>query len=120
MADTAPSHHPDEKARLIRWDLQDNGRSLTNRTVFAELDGGFHDGIRADSDGNVWAATAFGGEGVDGVHVYHPDGTKLGQIVMPEGCANITFVGERRNRLFICGSQSVYTIWTATQAAHIS
>ena len=33
---------------------------------------GFHDGIRADVDGNVWCGTGFGGEGVDGVHVYAP------------------------------------------------
>ena len=84
------------------------------------LDKGFHDGVRADVDGNIWAATPFGGEGVDGVHVYAPDGTKLGQILMPEGCANLAFVGEHRNRLFICGSQSVYTLYTAAQGAHVT
>jgi gluconolactonase len=57
---------------------------------------------------------------VDGIHVYAPDGTKLGQILMPEGCANLCFVGERRNRLFICGSQSVYTLYTAAQGAHVT
>lgn len=120
VADTAPTHHPGEKAQIIAWDVQDNGRRLENRRVFTSLDAGFHDGIRADVDGNVWAATAFGGEGVDGVHVYAPDGTKLGQILMPEACANLAFVGEHRNRLFICGSQSVYTIYTAAQGAHRS
>ncbi len=116
-ADTAPTHHPGEKAKIIAWDVEENGRKLTNRRDFAVLEGGFHDGIRTDTDGNVWAATAFGGEGVDGVHVYEPGGTKLGQILMPEGCANLCFCGERRNRLFICGSQSVYTLYTATQGA---
>jgi gluconolactonase len=119
-ADTAPTHFPGEKAKIIVWDLQDNGRRLSNRRVFVELDAGFHDGIRCDRDGNIWAATAFGGEGIDGVHVYAPDGTRLGQIVMPAGCANLCFVGERRNRLFICGSQSVYTLYTAAQGAHIT
>ena len=61
-----------------------------------------------------------GGAGVDGFHGYAPDGNRLGQIEMPKGCANLTFVGKRRNRLFICGSQSVYTLYTATQGAHIS
>ena len=120
VADTAPTHHPDEKARIIAWDLVDNGRTLANRRVFVELDKGFHDGIRCDRDGNVWAATAFGGEGIDGVHCYAPDGTRLGQIQMPEACANLCFVGERRNRLFICGSQSVYTLYTAAQGAHVT
>ena len=63
---------------------------------------------------------AFGGEGVDGIHVYVPDGTRIGQILMPESCANLCFVGKRRNRLFICGSQSVYTIYTAATGAHIT
>jgi len=118
VADTAPAMGPPgEPAKIVAWDVQDNGRKLTNRRDFTVLDGGFHDGIRTDVDGNVWAATAFGGEGVDGVHCYAPDGTKLGQILMPEGCANCCFVGERRNRLFICGSQSVYTLYTAAQGA---
>jgi gluconolactonase len=117
VADTAPTHHPGEKAKIIAWDVQENGRRLANRRDFAVLDKGFHDGIRTDVDGNLWCATAFGGEGVDGVHVYAPDGVKLGQIVMPEGCANLCFVGERRNRLFMCGSQSVYTLYTAAQGA---
>lgn len=120
VADTAPTHHPGEKARIIAWDVEQEGRRLENRRVFTELDAGFHDGIRPDVDGNIWAATAFGGEGVDGVHVYAPDGTKIGQIVMPEGCANLCFCGEHRNRLFICGSQSIYTLYTAAQGAHRS
>ena len=117
VADSSATHHP-EPARIIVWDVEDNGRKLTNRKVFATLEKGFHDGIRADVDGNVWAATAFGGEGVDGVHVYAPDETKIGQILIPEACANLSFVGTQRNRLFICGSQSVYTIYTAAQGAH--
>jgi len=127
-ADTAPTHFPDEKAKIIAWDVQDNGRMLANRRVFVELDrgpatlgpGALHDGIRADVDGNIWAGTIFGGEGIDGIHVYAPDGTRIGQILMPESCANLTFVGKHRNRLFICGSQSVYTIYTGAQGAHVS
>ena len=120
VADTAPTHNPEEKARIIAWDVEKNGQRLANRRIFVELDGGFHDGIRGDRDGNLWAATAFGGEGTDGVHVYAPDGTRISPILMPESCANLCFVGERRNRLFICGSQSVYTLYTAAQRAHIT
>ena len=54
VADTAPTHHPKEKAKIYRWDVQDNGRRLTNRREFASLEAGFHDGIRADVDGNIW------------------------------------------------------------------
>jgi gluconolactonase len=118
VADTAPTHFPNEKAKLIAWDVQNNGARLTNRRVFATLDAGFHDGIRADVDGNVWCGTGFGGEGVDGVHVYAPDGKRIGQVLMPEGTANLCFIGEHRNRLFMTSSQSVYTLYTAAQGAH--
>jgi gluconolactonase len=94
VADTAPTHFPGEK--------------------------GFHDGIRADVDDNIWCGTGFGGAGVDGVHVYAPDGTKIGQVIMPEGTANLCFVGKHRNRLFMTSSQSVYTLYTAAQGAHIT
>jgi gluconolactonase len=120
VADTAPTHFPAEKAKIWAFTLQDNGRRLTNRREFAVQQVGFHDGIRADVDGNVWCATGFGGEGVDGVHVYAPDGVKIGQIVMPEGTANLCFVGKQRNRLFMTSSQSVYTLYTAAQGAHIT
>ena len=120
VADTAPTHYPREKAKIIAWDVQNNGSRLSNRRVFATLDAGFHDGIRADVDGNIWCGTGFGGEGIDGVHVYAPDGTKIGQIVMPEGTANLCFVGKDRNRLFMTSSQSVYTLYTAAKGAHLT
>ena len=52
---------------------------------------------------------------MDGVHVYAPDGKRIGQIVMPEGTANLCFIGKNRNRLFMTSSQSVYTLYTAAQ-----
>jgi gluconolactonase len=120
VADTAPTHFPNEKATILAWDVQNDGARLTNRRVFATLDTGFHDGIRMDADGNVWCGTGFGGEGVDGVHVYAPDGTRIGQVVMPEGTSNLCFVGTNRNRLFMTSSQSVYTLYTAAQGIHIT
>ena len=81
--------------------MGENGGRLTNRREFATLETGFHDGIRADVDGNIWCGTGFGGDGIDGVHVFAPDGTRIGQLLMPEGSANLTFVGKQRNRLFI-------------------
>ena len=43
----------------------------------------------------------FGGEGIDGVHCLASDGTLIGQIHLPETCANVCFGGLKRNRLFI-------------------
>jgi gluconolactonase len=123
VADTAPTHF-DEPATIIRWDVQNNGRKLTNRKQLctAELNGkmGFYDGIRCDVDGNIWCGAGWVGDGYDGVHVRDPSGALIGQILLPEICANLTFCAEHRNRLFMCGSQSIYTIYTAAQGAHMT
>ena len=58
---------------------------------------GFADGIRCDEDGNVWAGMGWVGDGYDGVHVFSPDGTRIGMIRMPEIISNITFGGSYRD-----------------------
>jgi gluconolactonase len=88
-----------------------SGRPADGR-VFVDMSPGTSDGIRCDTDGNLWAAAAGGGDGYDGVHVFAPDGTRIGAIVLPEQCANICFGGRRNNRLFMAASQSVYSLYT--------
>jgi len=78
------------------------------------------DGIRADVDGNIWASAGWVGDGYDGVHIFHPDGTRIGQIRLPEICSNVCFGGRKRNRLFMTASQSVYAVYVETQGAHIT
>ena len=48
---------------------------------------------------------------------YHPDGTLIGKIHLPETCANLCFGGKRRNRLFMTASTSVYAVYVETQGA---
>ena len=72
----------------------------------APVSGG-SDGIRCDVDGNVWSAAGWLGNGYDGVHTFTPEGQLIGQIKLPEICANICFGGEKRNRLFIAASTSL-------------
>ena len=80
----------------------------------------FADGIRCDTQGNVWAACGWVGPGFDGVHVFAPDGDRIGLIEMPEICSNLCFGGRDRNRLFITASQSVYALYVGARGAHIS
>lgn len=84
---------------------------------FADMSPGTSDGIRCDEDGNLWSAAGGGGDGYDGVHVFDPDGTLIGQIVLPEICANVCFGGLRRNRLFMAASQSVYAVYLNARGA---
>jgi gluconolactonase len=79
---------------------------------------GLADGIRCDVDGNVWGAGGWVGDGYDGVHCFNPEGTLIGQIKLPEIGANLCFGGEKRNRLFIAASTSIYAVYVETQGAH--
>jgi gluconolactonase len=81
---------------------------------------GGSDGIRADVDGNIWSSAGWAGEGYDGVHVFAPDGQRIGAILLPEICANVCFGGAKRNRLFMTASQSLYAVYVETQGAHIT
>jgi gluconolactonase len=100
---------------IMMYDLT-SGRPATPR-VFAEMAPGSSDGIRCDTDGNVWSAAGGGGDGYDGVHVFAPDGVMIGQIVLPEHCANLCFGGPARNRLFMAASQSVYAVYLNVKGA---
>ena len=93
-----------------------NGHQFTNLLLDGKKAGS--DGIRCDIDGNVWSA-AGGGPGLDGVQVFTPEGERIGQILLPERCANIAFGGLKRNRLFITASQSLYAVYVNTRGAHI-
>ncbi len=124
IADTGSSHYPEAAKEIKVWDIVDK-KSLRNgkRFVSMELEGvgaGQADGIRADVDGNVWSSAGWVGDGYDGVHIFAPDGARIGQIRLPEMCSNVCFGGRKRNRLFMTGSQSLYAVYVETQGAHIT
>jgi len=89
------------------------GRPTDGRR-FVDMSPGGSDGIRCDVHGNLWAAAGGGGDGYDGVHVFAPDGTLIGQVVLPEQCSNLCFGGRRSNRLFMTAAQSVYSLYVNT------
>ncbi|MSP05625.1 MAG: SMP-30/gluconolactonase/LRE family protein [Acetobacteraceae bacterium] len=99
---------PDGPRTTHVYDIVD-GKAVNGRLFFDDSPG-YADGIRVDTEGNVWAAMA-GTEGHDGVAVFAPDGTLLGRILLPERCANLCFGGRKRNRLFMTASQSVYALY---------
>jgi gluconolactonase len=84
--------------------------------ITAETDG-TPDGLRVDVDGNLWVGWGMGREGLDGVSIFNPEGKPIGRIDLPERCANLCFGGRHRNRLFMCGSTSVYSLFVNTQGA---
>jgi len=74
------------------------------------------DGMRTDVGGNIWCS-ANGPLGYAGVFVYNAQGKLIGRIRLPEVCANLTFGGPKRDRLFMTASQSLYVLQILTQGA---
>jgi gluconolactonase len=124
ICDTGSSHYPEAPKNIRVYDVVDS-KSLKNGKQFVSMDmpgkgAGQADGLRADVDGNIWVGAGWVGSGYDGVHVFSPGGQRIGMILLPEMCANVCFGGTRRNRLFMCGSQSLYAVYVETQGAHIA
>jgi gluconolactonase len=104
ISDTGLSHQPGGPAHIRRFDVNSD-LSLSGGEVFAECTAGFFDGFRVDQEGRIWTS-AF-----DGVHCYNPDGRLIGKIRIPEIVGNLTFGGAKNNRLFICGTTSLYAVY---------
>ena len=104
VSDTGASHVADGPRHIRVFDVSDDGTSLDGGRVFATCSAGLFDGFRLDDAGHVWASAA------DGVHCYDPDGTLLGKVRVPETVANVEFGGPKCNRLFICGTTSLYAV----------
>ncbi len=111
VADTGATHVPNGPKHIRRFRVNPDGRSLSGGEVFAECQVGLFDGFRLDVHGNVWTST---GAGVD---CYTPEGILIGRVRVPEVVANVCFGGPKRNRLFICGTTSLYAIYLNTQGA---
>jgi gluconolactonase len=133
ICDTGASHYDKAPKNIMEFDLTDDGKKLGKGREYISMkmpiysgpkngqeDAGFADGIRADTDGNIWVGAGWVGEGYDGVHVFSPDGTRIGLILLPEICANVCFGGPKRNRLYMAASQSLYAVYVEAQGAHVS
>ena len=107
IADTGVTHKANGPKHIRKLEVKADGASLGKSSVFAECTAGLFDGFRVDEAGRIWTSAG------DGVHVYDKDGTMIGKIRIPELVANVCFGGPRRNRLFICGTTSLYSAYLA-------
>jgi gluconolactonase len=110
VADTGASHVENGPRHIRAFDVGESG-NLSDGSVFATCTSGLFDGFRFDEAGRIWTSAG------DGVHCYDPDGTLIGKISVPEVVANVVFGGVKRNRLYICGTTSLYAIMLQVNGA---
>jgi gluconolactonase len=123
ITDTGWLGGPQKKTLIRVFDVSDDGKLSNDRVFhdFADVPAPYiADDIRADEDGNIWAAGGWSpNHNMNGVRVFAPDGTPLGAIVVPEVAANLCFGGHHHNRLFIAASTSIYAMDVGTRGVEL-
>ena len=78
--------------------------TLANRRLFCRTDHGVPDGFLVDARGWLWCTAG------DGLHVYAPDGRRLGFIPTPTTASNVALGGTNGKRLFITAETHLYAL----------
>jgi gluconolactonase len=104
VADSGAIHEPGSfdprrPHHVLAFDVVD-GIRLGSGRLFAEVTPGFPDGLKVDTAGRVYVTSA------SGVQVFAPDGTLLGEILVP-GAVNFCFGGPGGNVLYITSDTAV-------------
>ncbi len=85
------------------------GRQFAEAQAWVRAGEGVADGLKLDKQGNIFAA------GPGGIHVFAPDGTRLGRIETGAPTGNLNW-GEDGSVLFIAANHSILRLRTATAA----
>jgi gluconolactonase len=118
VCDTGFTDGPDNPSHIRMFDVDLGAGKVSNSKVFADMPKpSITDGVRCDTEGRVWCSVGWGDPNEDGVRCYSPGGELIGKIHIPETVANLCFGGQQRNRLYICGSSSLYAVYTSVQGA---
>jgi gluconolactonase len=112
VSDTSAATRTDGSGHhhIVAFDVV-GGKELTNPRIFAVVEPGLADGFRIDVHGFIYTSSE------DSVQVYHPDGTRIGRIAVPEKVGNLVFGGDAGDELFICASTSLYRVRLNTRGA---
>jgi gluconolactonase len=110
VADSGFSHDPDWPNHIRAFKVGKNG-GLSGGKEFCRTTAGHPDGLRLDTEGNVWTSA---GPGID---CFAPSGDLLGRIKFPQVVSNLVFGGPKRNRLFVTSTHEVYSVYVAATGA---
>lgn len=112
VTDTSASHSNAGRHEIRVYQVNQSGDGIDGTgKLFAGVSPGLPDGFRIDARGFLYVSSA------DSVQIFHPDGTLLARILVPEVIANLTFGGQNFDTLYIVATSSLYTIRLNTQAA---
>lgn len=102
-----------DQGNIRVFEIAGDGRLTRGRLfatgIYEDARAGRPDGMKSDSEGNIWV-TAPGG-----LWVYGHDGVKLGEIACPEQVANFHWGGADYGTLFLCASTSLYAMKTSAR-----
>lgn len=113
---------PDANRKIWAFDIADDGSVSKQREVYSFGRGRGGDGMRLDSQGNLWVAAGISAprtpnESADiptGVYVISPEGKLLGRIPIPEDViTNVAFGGSDKKTLYVTAGKTLYKIRTA-------
>ncbi len=115
VADTQPG--PPSEARVMAFDVADDGSLSNGRSLYSFGSGRGVDGMAIDVEGNLYGAAgnnANAPENPAGVYVITPDGKLAGVIAIPEDpITNCNFGGPELRTLYITSGKTLYQIRTA-------
>ena len=104
IADSGRTHGEFRNHLVMRFDVSDGGAGIENPAVLAVVDPGVPDGMRVDTDGNLYVAAG------DGVQVFSPSGDLLGKIHTPDVVTNCAFGMPDYQTLFIAATECVWKV----------
>jgi gluconolactonase len=111
ISDSGFTHGDDRPHHIRAFDVVD-GKTLTNSRIICEVSPHVPDGLRVDTDGNLYVTSG------DGVQVFTPDGDMIGKFVTPEVAANCCFGMADKQTLFICATSSVWMVRLKSTGAY--
>lgn len=99
-----------ERGHIRAFDVRPDG-ALTGGEIWADVVGegdGLPDGLKVDGNDNVYCT------GPGGLHVFAPDATCLGVILVPETVANFTWGDADMRSILMTASSSLYRVRSKT------
>jgi gluconolactonase len=105
-----------KEARVMAFDLADDGTPSNGRKHYSFGSGRGIDGMTIDTEGNIYGAAGNNNnppENLAGIYVISPSGELAGRIPAPEdSVTNCTFGGEGLRTLYVTAGKNLYEIRT--------